>query len=168
MLAIHTILHPTDFSENSQYALHLAAALARDYKAQLVVLHVQSIPVAVYGYGEGIIPPVTDTKEELSRSLYDINIPGVWVTHRMAEGDAVTEILRTAQETHADLIVMGTHGRRGLRRLLMGSVAELVVRRATCPVLTVRTPVPAQLMEEEHAAVPAGAREASPQEEFAI
>jgi len=59
------------------------------------------------------------------------------------EGDVATEILRLAQETGSDLIVMGTHGRTGLARLLMGSVAEQVVRKAPCPVLTVKTPFPA-------------------------
>jgi nucleotide-binding universal stress UspA family protein len=140
MLPVRTILHPTDFSPNSQYALHVAAALARDYDAELIVMHVHAIPVALYG--EAGVAPVPDTRASEAAELESIDIPGVRVTHVMTEGEPVGEILRVADERHADLIVMGTHGRRGLTRLVMGSVAELVVRRATCPVLTVRTPVP--------------------------
>jgi nucleotide-binding universal stress UspA family protein len=68
--------------------------------------------------------------------------PAVKIEHRLAEGDPAREILRVARETGCDLIVMGTHGWTGLGRLLMGSVAEQVVRKATCPVLTVKTPIP--------------------------
>src|SRR5688572_15670272 len=160
MLGIRTILHPTDFSKNSEYARHLAAALARDYNAHLVVLHVQPIPVAVYGYGEGILPPTVEARDELLRKLEGLDIPGVWTTHRLEEGDAVTEILNVAKDMNADLIVMGTHGGRGLTRLLMGSVAELVVRRANCPVLTIRHPF--------HEQIPMGETEAAEERQYAI
>jgi nucleotide-binding universal stress UspA family protein len=66
----------------------------------------------------------------------------VRVEHRLEEGDAATQILQVAQETGCDLIVLGTHGRTGHGRLMMGSVAEQVLRTASCPVLTVRTPFP--------------------------
>jgi nucleotide-binding universal stress UspA family protein len=145
---MQTILHPTDFSVNSGHALQMAASLARDYGAQLVVLHVHSIPVAVYGYGEGIVPPTAEGTDELTDKLNAINPPGVVVSHHLVEGNPVEEVLRTAKEMNADLIVMGTHGRRGLSRFLMGSVAELVVRRAPCPVLTIRSPVPVGSMRE--------------------
>ncbi|MCI0638075.1 MAG: universal stress protein [Gemmataceae bacterium] len=141
MLGLRTILHPTDFSPNSEYALHVASALARDYNANLILLHVYSVPVAMYGYGEGMLPPKSDQLETLTRELHQIQVADVRLTHLLVEGDAVNEILRVANENQADLVVMGTHGRRGLKRLLMGSVAEMVVRRASCPVLTVRTPV---------------------------
>ena len=141
MLPIRTILHPTDFSEYSGYAFRLACALARDYGARLVVLHVAAPPVVVYG--EGVLPPAPeDYQERLRGQLQQVVSPDpkVPVEHRLVEGDAVTEILRLAEETKCDLIVMGTHGRTGLGRLLMGSVAEQVVRKAPCPVLTVKTP----------------------------
>lgn len=140
MLAIRTILHPTDFSKHSEYALQLACALARDYGAHLILLHVRETPTMVYGYGEGIVPP---EMEELHGELENMPIPdrSLWVTRRVEEGEPVGTILSVASETSTDLIIMGTHGRRGLGRLLMGSVSERVVRRATCPVLTVRTPV---------------------------
>jgi len=146
MLAVRTILHPTDFSEQSQYALWLACALARDYGARLIVLHIADMPTVFYG--EGVVPPNPEELRVAVREQLDrLQIPyaNVRAERRLEQGDAVTEILRVTQETHADLIVMGTHGRTGLGRLLMGSVAEQVVRQAACPVLTVKTPVPEAL-----------------------
>src|SRR5262249_32720257 len=143
MLAVHTILHPTDFSEPSEYAFRLACSLARDYGARLIVLHVVTPPVVVYG--EGVVPPGPELYQgganvKLSQMRVPADAPS---ERRQKEGDPATEILGVAQETRPDLIVLGTHGRTGLGRLLMGSVAEQVLRRAPCPVLTVRTPFPA-------------------------
>ena len=158
MLPIHTILHPTDFSASSKCALQLAGSLARDYGAHLIVLHVAPLPAALYGFGEGVIPPDMDWDQEARDELEQIQVadPKVHLSHRLEEGDPVTEILRVAEETNADIIVLGTHGRRGMQRLLMGSVAELVVRRAKCPVLTVRTPLTEHAMAAETAAAAAG------------
>ncbi|HZT97099.1 MAG TPA: universal stress protein [Chloroflexota bacterium] len=141
MLPIRTILHPTDFSEYSGYAFQLACDLARDYDARLIVLHVAAPPVVVYG--EGVLPPEPkDYKERLRERLQQVVIqdPKIPIEHRLIEGDAAREILRLAGEAKCNLIVMGTHGRTGLGRLLMGSVAEQVVRKAPCPVLTVKIP----------------------------
>ena len=156
MLAVHIILHPTDFSERSQYALRLACALARDYGARLIVLHVaETVPIV---YGEGMLPPdpgelLAAAQERLDRlQVPDANVRA---ERRLAQGDAAAEILRVAQEAHADLIVLGTHGRTGLGRLLMGSVAEQVVRRAACPVLTMKTPSPETVPEVPPAAAAA-------------
>lgn len=158
MLAIRTILHPTDFSANSMYALHLATALARDHGAHLVILHVASVPAAFYGYGEGMLPPTEAPKDDLLDKLTKLPTPeGIKVSRRLEEGDPVGEILHVAEDVHANLIVMGTHGRRGLSRLLMGSVAEQVVRQAGCPVLTVRTPFAEEDGEEKAAPEKAGA-----------
>jgi nucleotide-binding universal stress UspA family protein len=143
MLPIHTILHPTDFSERSVNAFHLACGLARDYGARLVVLHVAVPPTVIYG--EGILPPNPELQlQEEQRQLDSLQTPqpGVRAERRLEEGDPATEILRVAQEIGANIIVMGTHGRTGLTRLLMGSVAERVVRKASCPVMTVTTPFP--------------------------
>jgi nucleotide-binding universal stress UspA family protein len=150
MLAIKTLLHPTDFSERSTYAFHLACALARDYGARLVLLHVTTTPTI--GYGEGLLPPDPELfVQEAREQLHRLAVPdgNVRAEHRLEEGEPVTEILRVAQEIHADLIVLGTHGRAGLGRLLMGSVAEQVVRKATCPVLTVKVPQPQLLPSAE-------------------
>jgi len=143
MLPICTILHPTDFSERSVDAFHLAGALARDYGARLIVLYVARQPILAYG--EGVVPPdpdilVEEAMERLNRLV--AASPGVTAECRYAEGDPAHEMIRLARERHVDLIVMGTHGRTGLGRLLMGSVAEQVVRKAPCPVLTVKTPMP--------------------------
>jgi len=144
MLSIHTLLHPTDFSDQSQYAFWLACAMARDYGARLVVLHVAPLAAPLY-YGEGMIPPDPEelcaaAQEKLNR--LEAPNAGVRLERRLERGSAALEILRVGQEIQTDLIVMGTHGRTGLGRLLMGSVAEQVVRKAPCPVLTVKTPFP--------------------------
>jgi nucleotide-binding universal stress UspA family protein len=163
MLNIRTILHPTDFSENSDYAFRLACALARDYGARLLVLHVAT-PPPVVGYAEGImIPEPAESHELIRQRLQQLRAsePEIEVEHRLVEGDGATEILQTARDTKCDLIVIGTHGRTGLIRLLMGSVAEQVVRRAACPVMTVRQPLPEARVSGENAAksaaMPAGA-----------
>src|SRR5262249_35209169 len=141
MFAVHTILYPTDFSEHSRHALGPACALARDYGARVVVLHVTAVPAIVFA--EGVVPPNPEELRAAAREQLDrLEMPGgdVRAERRLEEGDATTEILRAAQETHADLIVMGTHGRTGLGRLLMGSVAEAVVRKAPCSALTLTAP----------------------------
>jgi len=143
MLAIKTILHATDFSESSDFAFRLSCALARDYGARLVILHVA--PPLIGYYGEGTVVPAPEAYEDtLKEDLEQLrpSDPGIKVEHRLVEGEPAREILRQAQETKADVIVMGTHGRTGLSRLVMGSVAELVVRKSSCPVLTVKKPVP--------------------------
>jgi nucleotide-binding universal stress UspA family protein len=143
MLPVRTILHPTDFSEHSNHAFRLACALARDYRAKVIVLHVMT--PAVVAFTEGVIPPDIDNLRERSREeLYrvqprDSRVP---IEYRLVEGDPGPDISRVASETNADVIVLGTHGRSGLGRLLMGSVAENVIRHAPCPVVTVKTPVP--------------------------
>jgi nucleotide-binding universal stress UspA family protein len=157
MLLLRTILHPTDFSEPSAYAFRLACSLARDYGARLIVLHVATPPVVVYG--EGVLPPEpADFQDRLREQLHQVvpQDPKVSVGHRLLQGDAPTEILRVAGEDKCDLIVMGTHGRTGLRRLLMGSVAEQVVRKSSCPVLTVKTPQSPVPSSEEAAPAAAG------------
>ncbi len=140
MLTMRRILHPTDFSERSDNAFRLACALARDHNAPLLVLHVEA-PAVIYGEGMMAAPPPRYT-EDLRQQLRAVQAhdPRIVLEHKLVEGDPATEILRVAAEADCDLIVMGTHGWTGLRRLLMGSVAETVVRKAPCPVLTVKTP----------------------------
>ncbi len=140
MLPVRTILHATDFSESSDFAFRLACTLARDYGARLIVLHVAAPPPAA-GFAEGIlIPEVVQSHEEERRALEAIQpkCAKIVVERRLVEGEAATEILRAARESGADVVMLGTHGRSGLTRLLMGSVAEHVVRQATCPVVTVK------------------------------
>jgi universal stress protein A len=139
MLPIRTILHPTDFSERSAMALPLAGALARDYGARLIVLHVAPPPPVAYSEGVFIPDDHQSAVAAARRQLEQLEV-GAAAERRFEEGDPVAGILRVAEETSADLIVMGTHGRTGLSRLFMGSVAEQVVRQARCPVLTLKAP----------------------------
>lgn len=143
MLPIHTILHPTDFSQYSEYAFQLACSLARDHGAKLIVLHVVPPPQMVVYEGMPISQPApTLYREGAEERLKQIKPadPEVKIEYRLEEGPPAPEILRVAKETKADLIVMGTHGWTGLARLLMGSIAEQVVRKAPCPVLTLKAP----------------------------
>jgi nucleotide-binding universal stress UspA family protein len=150
MLAIKTILHPTDFSERSDPAFRLACSLSRDYGARLVILHVAEPPPAVAAEGVLMLPPTIDL-ERLRERLQQLRPEDqkVLVEHLLVQGGAAEEILQVAAEKKCDLIVMGTHGRTGLGRLLMGSVAEQVVRKASCPVLTVKTPQPPMPSSDE-------------------
>ena len=147
MRPIRTILHPTDFSERSANAFEVACTLARDSGARLIVLHVLERPVIAYT-GVAMAPPAPGPSEDeriaLLKQLHQVQppTPAVAVEHRLEQGDPATGILQIAQEVGCDLIVMGTHGRTGLGRLLLGSVAEKVLRKAPCPVLTVKTPFP--------------------------
>jgi nucleotide-binding universal stress UspA family protein len=136
MPVIHSILHPTDLSETSQAAFRLACALARDYGAELIVLHVYPPPVnqaeAVDRGRDG------DFENALWGKLRELapDDKTVPVDHRLVQGDPAEVILNAARK--CDLIVMGTHGRGLLRRAILGSVAEKVVREASCPVATIR------------------------------
>jgi nucleotide-binding universal stress UspA family protein len=140
MLRIETILHPTDFSPHSEHAFHVACSLARDHGGRVIVLHVAVPPVV--GHGGAITPPPEgDWKAlEMQLALVRPSDGKISVEHRLDEGNPASEILRVAEESQCNLIVMGTHGRSGVARLLMGSVAEHVVRRATCSVLVVKAP----------------------------
>jgi nucleotide-binding universal stress UspA family protein len=146
MLPLHTILHPTDFSERSTHAFGLACALARDSGARLIVLHVLERPIFAYS-GVAMAPPPPSVTEEEWTALHDqleaihCSDPTVQVEHQLQQGDPAAVILQVAQERNCDLIVLGTHGRIGLERLLLGSVAEKVLRKASCPVLTVKMPL---------------------------
>lgn len=135
------ILFPTDFSPFGQEALRWATSLARDSGATLIIAHVEEPPMS-YGGGEVFIGGEEGDREELKKSLVkvvptDAKVP---FEHKLLVGDPATAIVEEADNENADLIVIGTHGRTGLTRLLMGSVAEAIVRRAKCPVLVVKHP----------------------------
>ncbi len=141
MLPIKTILHPTDFSKPSEYALRLACALARDYQARLLLVHVVEPPV-YYGELGMAVPLPADFHESLLARLARL-VPaecGILVETILVEGNASQQILRIAEEHHCDLIILGTHARTGLSRVLLGSVAEDVIRHSRVPVLTLKTP----------------------------
>lgn len=151
MNAIKTVLHPTDFSDHSQLALGLAAMIARDQKARLLILHVvPSTPsatgadVAELNRLETYQQDLKSYKEEMTARLSQLRTPdgAVKTEYLLQEGDAVKLILRAAADNSCDLIVMGTHGKSNYQRLMMGSVTTEVTRQAQCPVLTVKLPKP--------------------------
>lgn len=132
------ILCPVDFDANSARALEIAAELAREREARLYVLHVVAIPsgpeVALdFSKLEG---RARERLERLARER--IGARTRWEVH-VRSGPPALEILRAAERFGAELIVMATHGRKGLKHLVLGSVAESVVREAPCPVLTMRS-----------------------------
>jgi nucleotide-binding universal stress UspA family protein len=147
MAPIRTILHPTDFSTRAEAALDTALSLARDHGARLIILHIEP-PDSL---AEGTFDTPRDPRA-VQRAIDQIRarVEGTGSTAPLEilvhEGDPLEEILRTADERHCDMIVLGTHGRTGLGRLMMGSMAEEVVRRARCPVLTVKAAQPAQMV----------------------
>ena len=138
------ILFPTDFSEHAANAQAYALSLARQYGASLHIVHVVQLYTYVFDFGvdttaqyDAVTATLKKLLDELLDSLAGEPIP---VTGDLLQGDPVAEIVRTAREDDADLIVMGTHGRSALEHALLGSVAEKVVRKAPCPVLTVSKP----------------------------
>jgi nucleotide-binding universal stress UspA family protein len=138
MLPIRKILHPTDFSDHSRAAFELACALARDYGAELLILHVNRPPQIYAPDGIVVGAPVEEPFEgRVKLAQIRPEDPRVKFEHKIVDGDPAEQILKAA--VGMDLIVLGTHGTTGLARLLMGSVAETVLRKAPCPVLTVRT-----------------------------
>jgi nucleotide-binding universal stress UspA family protein len=148
MIDLHRILVPTDFSKSSANALTYGAAFASRFGAELHLLHVVQdlalfIPEAVM-VSPPMMPPVEQfvsaARTALDRAVSELAVPDVRIVPEVAEGTPFEEIIRFAREKDIDLIVMGTHGHTGLAHLFLGSVAEKVVRRAPCPVLTVRHP----------------------------
>lgn len=146
MINLKTILVPSDFSECSDAALRYGLELARKFDASLHMLHVIQDPATQPWAAEGFALPLLDVVDQWQNDAVDrlkAAVPPddrgrVTVECRMAS--PYQEILRYAAEHDVDLIVMGTHGRGGVTHMLLGSIAEKVVRRAPCPVLTVRHP----------------------------
>jgi nucleotide-binding universal stress UspA family protein len=135
------ILCPTDFSPAAAAAFELACALARDHGAGVTVLHVADPPVSLSEVAESEKPGYRDSLRARLHALRPADST-VSVTPMLTDGDPTENILETARGLGCDLIVMGTHGRSGLGRLILGSVAEAVLRQAPCPVLTVKAPAP--------------------------
>jgi nucleotide-binding universal stress UspA family protein len=145
MIEIRRILCPVDFSDHSRRALDHAVAIARWYGSVITVTHVVApAPVTAYGPGPVVFEAAmmsTADRGQLQASL-DAFVEaeaadGVTIETRTREGNTADEVLALAGELPADLITIGTHGRSGFERLLLGSVAEKVLRKAGCPVLTV-------------------------------
>jgi nucleotide-binding universal stress UspA family protein len=146
-MQIRSILLPTDFSECGNYALSYAAALARKFEASIIFVHVIEPMVPTVGYS-GMSEPlaIADISDQLEDSA-ESELPkiaqceacaGLEVEELIVHGEAAAEIVRVARERHVDLIIVSSHGRTGLGRILFGSTAEAVVRHASCPVLVVK------------------------------
>lgn len=144
-MEIKNILFPTDFSKGARAAMDYAISLARDYDARLMLLYViQDISIAEWYTPSSI--SATDLVEDMEKGAY--KEMDRWAAEAEAEvknvekivvrGVPFVEIIKTAKEKNADLIVIGTHGRTGIDHMLFGSTAEKVVRKSPCPVLTVR------------------------------
>jgi len=146
MSRFRRILHPTDFSSASTAAFKRAVAMAKKDRSELVLVHVLAPPMPIAG--EGYIPPNVYEDLEASAQRYaekrlttlkdKAKTAGVRASIVIREGVADEQIVRAARAKKADVIVIGTHGRTGLARLFLGSVASRVVTAAPCPVLTVR------------------------------
>jgi nucleotide-binding universal stress UspA family protein len=146
MKALRRIMHPSDFSSASSAAFAKAVELAKSNRAELLLLHVvdATVPLGPDGY---VAPSVYEEIQRSARAYGQRKLAGLVDKAKKAgvrarpvllEGTAYQGILRAARSQRADMIVMGTHGRSGLAKLFLGSVAERVVGAAPCPVLTVR------------------------------
>ncbi len=147
MLQIARILAPTDFSHHAEAALRFACGLAERFESELHLLHVLSEVVVPAGPDPMLIPSMPPEfyaeTENLSLQTLANLVQDDWpkpseVATQVRWGDAVEEINTYASEQAIDLIVIATHGRTGLSHMLLGSVAERIVREAPCPVLTIR------------------------------
>ena len=146
MIQFKRILHPTDFSDSGTAALRAACGMAAKFAADLHLLHViQDVTLlAPYGAAEAYLPAEwrEEIREQVEASLAKLPDPaweqGTATIRAVSEGVPHHEIARYAGDNGIDLIVMGTHGRTGMPHMLMGSVAEKVVREAPCAVMTVR------------------------------
>jgi len=146
-IKIRRILCPVDFSAYCEHALRYALAFAKAHDAELKLLHVLELPF-LPSYSMAGVPDLSLPVEEMERDA-DKRMEELIercrethgrVTGRVTIGTPFLEIINHARDSETDLIVAGTHGRTGLKQLLIGSVAEKIVRKAPCPVLTVKDP----------------------------
>jgi nucleotide-binding universal stress UspA family protein len=146
MASIQRVLLATDFSETSTYAAEYAVLIAKQFGAALHVLHVVENVSPILMDGLAYLPPdffeemEKAAAEKLERVIARDKRDKLAVTLTMRRGAPFVEIVKYAKEQNMDLIVLGTHGRGAIAHALMGNIAEKVVRKASCPVLTIRHP----------------------------
>jgi nucleotide-binding universal stress UspA family protein len=145
VIKLRKVLVPTDFSESARHALTYGISFAREYEAELSVVHV--VENLTVGYASDLFPvPMAEVfqeisgyaRTELAKLGEEARAKNVTVAEVVVQGKPSAEIMRFARETEVDMIVLGTHGKGMLDQALFGSTTERVVRRAPCPVLTVR------------------------------
>jgi nucleotide-binding universal stress UspA family protein len=148
-IQVKRILVPIDFSEHADSVIEWAAHLAEEHSSEIVLLHVYHLPVE-FQQVEGAYLPAdfwTSVKDEAKRSLAEygekLRSRGLSVREVVREGYPATMIEDEVEQQQIDLIVIGSRGRTGLKHMLLGSIAERVVQKASCPVLTVKTRDPA-------------------------
>lgn len=146
MIDLKRILTATDFSPHSQVALKYTSAFAQAFGAEVILCHVLEKPDFLSQFppvAEGYIPPnLAEIHEKHARIQCEQDLAAIGLSHArvvLPHGNPPTEIVRAAKTENVDLIIVGTHGRGAVAHLLLGSVAERVVRSASCPVLTVRS-----------------------------
>ncbi len=143
---IRCILVPLDFSEHAAAVLDWASRLAEQHGSRIVLFHAYHLPVEFQQLEGAYLPPdfwanvKSEAEQSLGRYAEDLKKRGLDVEAVVREGYAATAIVDEATSQGADLIVIGTHGHSGLKHMLLGSIAERVVQKAPCPVLTVKTP----------------------------
>lgn len=145
MITIRRILCPTDFSDTARHALDFAVAIAKSFDSTITVLHVSPVqPIYAFGAAATVLPTTVLSavdRDRLVASMREAVVTEVGSSvpfeTELIEGDAAALVLQRAEALPSDLIVMGTHGLSGFDRLALGSVAEKVLRKAVCPVLTV-------------------------------
>jgi nucleotide-binding universal stress UspA family protein len=146
-IEIQRILVPVDFSDHTPALLDWSIHLAAEHGSRIVLLHAYHLPVEFQQLEGAYLPPdfwtsvKTEAQEQLGQLAESVRARGIEVETVVCEGYAATAIIEEAERREADLIVIGTHGLSGLKHLLLGSIAERVVQKAPCPVLTVKTAV---------------------------
>jgi nucleotide-binding universal stress UspA family protein len=142
---IQCILVPLDFSEHAAAVLDWAAHLAEQHSSRIVLFHAYHLPVEFQQLEGAYLPPdfwanvKAEAEESLDRYAEELRKRGIEVEAVVAEGYAATAVVDEVEKQSADLVVIGTHGLSGLKHMLLGSIAERVVQKAPCPVLTVKT-----------------------------
>jgi universal stress protein A len=142
---IRCIMVPLDFSEHAAAVLDWAAHLAEQHGSRIVLFHAYHLPVEFQQLEGAYLPPdfwanvKAEAEQSLDRYAEDLRQRGIEVEAVVAEGYAATAVVDEVERQSADLVVIGTHGLSGLKHMLLGSIAERVVQKAPCPVLTVKT-----------------------------
>ncbi len=144
-IEVRRILAPIDFSENAASVLDWAAHLAKEHGSRILLLHVYHLPVEFQQLEGAYLPPdfwstvKNEAEQQLGRFAEDLRGRGLEIEALVREGYPATVIVEEAESLEADLVVIGTHGLSGLKHMLLGSIAERVVQKAPCPVLTVKS-----------------------------